>query len=234
MRRVKSVCPSLFIIDGGIPRHEKAGHAGQKKDRAFVETISTHLAWKFPTSRVKISSKTTDTFVLREKLRGSRINPACVSHEKQYFPLIYLRHTCKGKSEPSCKLFCIPQCGGRDYKWLVSNIPRWGGGGVTNGWCAIFHGGRCGYKWLVCNISQWGGGGYNSWCTILGFLIRTCPCWQSQLITVGPGHVKTCLMMLSFQTDRSGQTLQTQIRLQFRLDFLDALLYDKSIFQLSG
>ena len=26
--------------------------------------------------------ETTDTFVLREKLRGSRMNPACVLHEK--------------------------------------------------------------------------------------------------------------------------------------------------------
>ena len=26
--------------------------------------------------------ETTDTFVLREKLPGSRMNPACVSHEK--------------------------------------------------------------------------------------------------------------------------------------------------------
>ena len=41
-----------------------------------------------------------------ERLHGSRMNPACVSHEK-YFSRIYRRHASKTKVEPSRKLYCI-------------------------------------------------------------------------------------------------------------------------------
>ena len=50
-------------------------------------------------------------------------------------------------------------------------------------------------------------------------------------------------MILSFRTDRSGQTVQTQIRqsdqglhcLQFHLHLLEALIYDKAwFFQILG
>ena len=50
--------------------------------------------------------ETIDAFVLREKFRQSRMNPACVSLEKYYFPRIYPLHLCKGKLEHSRKLFC--------------------------------------------------------------------------------------------------------------------------------
>ena len=49
------------------------------------------------------------------------------------------------------------------------------------------------------------------------------------------GQTVTTIMILSFRTDRSGQTVQTQIRLlisiwtlPFRLHLLNALLYGKA------
>ena len=41
--------------------------------------------------------------------------------------------------------------------------------------------------------------------------------------------VLSTVMILSFWTDRSGQTVQTQIKLQFWLHLLGALLFGKAI-----
>ena len=71
---------------------------------------------KFAAFKVHVPEDQSFKKILRVKLpiplscrkSGSRMNPACVLHEKWYFPRIYVRHTCKGKLELSEDLTIAP------------------------------------------------------------------------------------------------------------------------------
>ena len=62
-------------------------------------------------------------------------------------------------------------------------------------------------------------------------VIKTCPLLSQVKLNIGAFWYTITVMILSFRTDKPGQTVQTQIRLlpvwlPFRLHRLDSLLHD--------